>query len=240
MFLSRRAAAVASAVICLMASPAPATTFITTKLSDLAARSSAVIQGDLIATETLADTDGVPWTIYTVSVQAMLAGEFSGKEFRFRCIGGQIGNEGLSLAGAPRLTVGDSLVLFYAEGNRLCQIAGLEHGVFWRRKSATGNERLVNFEGRAIAGLGIDGPIFSGEKIVSAFAGSLEGPESLPGAPSDASKNSNGLPPSAEASTILDELVSFAATHVTRPRAIVSTTDLTGVPQIRSARSSQQ
>jgi len=224
------------AAIFTLASLAPATSFITTKLRDLAAITSAVVQGELVREAILVDADGVPWTIYTIAVEMMLAGEFKDKEFSFRCVGGRVGDQGLSLVSAPQLALGDSVVVFYTEGDRTCQVAGLEHGVFWRRSNAAGEQRLVNFEGRAIASIGAEGPVFSGEKIVSSAPNT---PEQVAAAhseptPAEEEERAASLPPPAAAATLLDELVAFSATHVTRPRTVVSTNDLSGAPRMAS------
>jgi hypothetical protein len=233
-------------------STATATTLKTTALSDLAALSTGVVQGDVIATKTLTDAKNVPWTVVTLAVENVLAGEFSDSEFSFRMVGGPTKNGGtLILVGSPVIQIGDSIVIFYDPTGH-CQVSGLELGVFWQRTNAQGQSRLVDFLGRAIASFSDQGPLFSGEVVPrpgSGASGINPTPE-VPSAtglvvnPVDGSISVQPLsalsggpptsapPPAADAATALDQLQAFSLLYVTQPKAILSTTDLTGADDL--------
>ncbi|MEO8185094.1 MAG: hypothetical protein ABI895_40325 [Deltaproteobacteria bacterium] len=214
------------------ASPAVATTFTTTALSDIAAVTSAVVQGEVTAKKTLLDARGVPWTIYTLAVDAMFAGEFAGREFSFRIIGGPISSSrGYSLVGAPMIMVGDSIVMFYTPADD-CQVMGLQFGVFWRRSNDRGEPRLVNFLDQAVASFSSRGPEFSGEIVRRSEADRNSIPDVI--APVDSQAETGAAkptsPPAADADVALDELQAFSATFVKNPIRVQSTTDLTALP----------
>jgi hypothetical protein len=212
-------------------SPAAATTFSTTALNDIAGFSSAAISGDVIAKKTLRDPKGVPWTIYTLAVDGVLAGEFAGSEFSFRVIGGENPDGStLVIVGTPQFAVGDSIVMLYDPAGA-CQVAGYEFGAFWRRTNEAGESRLVNYLGQAIASFAESGPLLSDEVIST--KGSLAQPAIA--AINDATKalaTTGVRPPAARADIALDQLQAFAFRYVVQATRVTSTSDLTNLPDL--------
>lgn len=211
-------------------SSATATTLKSTALSDIGRLSSAVVQGEVIGKKTLLDSKGVPWTIFTLAVDAMFAGEFAGKDLSFRIIGGPMSeNTGYYLVGAPRFAVGDSIVLFYNEKDE-CQVTGTEFGVFWRRDNESGESRLVDFRDQAVASFSEQGPVFSAESVPRAEAFGARSEPIFSSSEATSGAAVLNAPPAAEADLAIDELEAFAARYVTQPAAIKSTVDLAGTP----------
>jgi hypothetical protein len=218
------------AVLLAATDPASATTFSTTSLTDIARWSSAVIQGDVIAKKTLLDSTGLPWTIYTLAVNATFAGELAESEFSFRIIGGPTGNDGgYFLVGAPTIALGDSIVIFYDQRDE-CQVAGLEFGVFWRRDNERGESRLVDFRDHAVASFSARGVLLSGEVVPRAKVSGDPSAASVLKDDANAEMIGPNAAPAAAGAIALDELSAFARQYVTKPAAIKSTTDLTALP----------
>lgn len=223
-------AAVLSFACMLDATPAQATSLWSTKLSFTAGISSAVVQGVVQRTDNLVGADGVPWTIYSLEVQRVLAGQVSDSILGIRCIGGRNkdGNA-MIMFGAPRLRVGDTIIAFLQQGS-LCQVSGLEYGVFWKRTDSAGVERLVDFRGRVLAAMGGDDIMLSAEAIA---------PEKSDNAPELNALNAEGehlpasdsMPPPAAADDLIAELEAFSAAYVLRPDTLVSVVDLTEAPE---------
>jgi hypothetical protein len=231
-----RSGSAAALIVGLNTMDSQATSFPSTQLADLAELADAVIQGTVTRVESRLDAKGVPWTLYTMSVDSMLVGE-ADSELIFRCIGGPLPQDRLlQMVGAPVIELGESLVFLHRPGG-ICDVSGFENGMFWVRQNAAGEARLVNHEGFAIAGFDADGEIVSDEVVLSArqlaaAAGSVpsqdqEAPIGANGAAID-----NSLPPAAELQPILDELSAFAATYVTRPKRIVSVNGVADVPAL--------
>jgi hypothetical protein len=217
-----------------------------TDLKDLAGLSDAVVQGQLLSKDVLM-AGNVPWTIYTMSVDATLAGSVDGERLSFRCIGGPHDGDGyFMLTGTPQIEVGDQFVLFYSANEKLCQISGFELGVFWLANGAGGKARLVDHEGRALAALSERGKVVSGEvvQIRPGAVRTVPPPGSDPVSAADASARGVSAtmtsdtppPPAAEAAQILSELKQFVQTNVRTPRKVTSTTDLSALPELAPQR----
>jgi hypothetical protein len=184
----------------------------------------------------------VPWLLYTLSVERVLAGEMATRELTFRCIGGSLGQgRVLQMAGAPVIELEDSLVFLHNTGST-CDVAGFDHGMFWIRKNADGQARLVNREGWALGGFGTDDVMVSAERVLSArqkaaAAANQDTLATLPanhGGGSESARRSQ--PPAAPLEPLLEEFAAFAAAHVPRPRRIVSVNGVADTPDLGTSR----
>jgi hypothetical protein len=217
-----------------MTQPAQATTLASSKLADIAALSNAVVQGVVKSTVNLIDPQGVPWTIYYLAVDKVLAGQVADNMLGFRCVGGTAKDRALVLTGAPRIAVGDSIVAFLHQDG-LCQVSGLEYGVFWKRRGADGIERLVDFRGRALAAMGGDNIVLSSEIIPSEKRDNV--PEThTTNADHEDEEVLATRPPAAPVDAILSEMAAFSKAYLTTPDALRPTVDLTGVPSFQQDR----
>ena len=224
--------AIACAVLVLSLLPMPlsATTLKFRNLAEIVEFSSAVVRGTIVSQETLATPEGRPWTIYTLLVDEVMAGDVDSLELHVRCLGGP-NNDGsvTALVGAPILNVGDRIIAgLHQKG--LCQFSGFESGVLWEKVDASGKARLVNYEGRALAALSERNLILS-ELLVPAAAtsgvvsnvkfkdNSNRGLEALP-------------PPAADAIVMVAELRAFAVAHLTKNEVFRSTRHLDGLPAL--------
>jgi len=217
---------------CALVAPgsASATTLASTKLSDVTAMSTAVVQGVLKNTTNLVDGQGVPWTIYNLAVEKVLAGKVAETSLSFRCVGGTVGERTLVLSGTPRLAVGDSIVTFLHQDG-LCQVSGLEYGVFWKRTDAAGIERLVDYRGRVLAAMGGDNIVLSGEVVDSGRVENVPETHTTNADHEDPDVEA-GRAPAATADAILGEIEAFSKAYLTKPEALRSTVDLKGIPTL--------
>lgn len=214
---------------------ARATIFSSVDLSRFAAMSNAVVQGEVLSTANLIDRQGVPWTIYMLSVDKVLAGTVLEKVVGFRCIGGTNGDRRLVLSGTPRLAVGDSIVAFLHQDGE-CQLSGLEYGVFWKRKDAAGVERITDSRGRVLGAIGGDNPILSAEIISPERSPDIPETHASSADPEDEDSALLAPPPPAPAATILAELEAFSRAYVTKSAVLRTVVDLTGIPTFEQTR----
>lgn len=190
----------------------------------------AVVHGEVVDKQIVLADGHIPWTIYTVAVAGVFAGEFDGKRLSFRCIGGPApGGKTLSITDAPWFEVGEEIVFLYRKTG-LCQVHGRRTGVFWVRTKTNGDRRLVDYRDRAVASFGPKNAELSDEKVVRTARS---------GAAQRATEESFAQPrlsivPAADAGTLLNELQLFVKA-VKRPTRITSTTDLSGVPDLTPA-----
>lgn len=107
-------------VLLLLAAPGHATTLLWMDVGDLTRNSTAVLQGTVVAQETLSDLPGVPLNRVTVDVGEAFKGGIEGSVL--------VNNPGF--AGAPVFHVGDELILFVSSRNGSNVITGFQQGSF--------------------------------------------------------------------------------------------------------------
>lgn len=140
------------------------------------------------------------------------------------------------LSGTPQLAVGDEVVATLVQDG-ICQFAGLEHGVFWRKWDSGGHARIVDSRGRALASLGEKSPVLSSLRLGN--DASLGGTGLRPAVPAGPFTNERAAPaavegaaPAARAEVILEELRSFAEAYMHQGAPFRSTEDLHDAPAL--------
>lgn len=204
----------------IMATDASATWVERATLRVIAERSDAVIHGTVIRQESRENVDGLPWTFYTLQVLNVFAGEVSGAEFTFRCAGGLGTSSFTVVQGAPLFVIGDEIVLFYLEGEPVCQVSGFDQGVF-RRLSApsSGATTLVNNNGFEVEALSPDDVVLGSQLDWRIPEGLFTPGDERPVVIDH---------PVADVGLLLDEFDAFARTFAHRARHVSSTTDFAG------------
>lgn len=126
-------------------------------LPDLLDHSELLFSGRIIKKNVDVDQTGLPWTQYVFTDLDIIAGNYSEKEIRVRCAGGDTGTYVSVLVGTPEFEVGDEVVTFFDEDDGACQFTGWIQGalrIVRSRAPGAGNKRIVvDHRGNAIAGL---------------------------------------------------------------------------------------
>ena len=151
------------------------------RLSQLAHR---VIGGRI--TEVTASRDGNDGYIYSnvkVLVSRSNPGEWVGREYTFRMIGGELDGKSLHIADFPQMQVDDTVVLFLNDqpASVFGPTVGLWQGVFFVESDAAGVETVTDHQRQPVLGVRekqlLRGIRRTGEK--SALTGEDGGPQAM-------------------------------------------------------------
>ena len=147
-------------------------------------------QADLIAKTEVADVrcqwqntkDGkVITTTVTFKVLEAIKGT-SAPQFEFTQLGGQVGSDGMHIAGLPEWHKGERDILFVAgNGKVVCPLVGITHGRYWVVKES-GVEYVAKCDGAALADVSdVSSPVAeSKHNVVIPRALKVAGPNDSP------------------------------------------------------------
>jgi hypothetical protein len=144
-------------VVLLLARPAAASTVVSMDFADISQHARQVIGGRI--TSMVSEQDAASGYIYstvTVAVSAAVPAEFAGREYKFRMIGGQVGDKTLAISDFPQLQTDQSVVLFLADQTETVfgPTVGLWQGVFFvERDASTGKETITDHQRRRVLGV---------------------------------------------------------------------------------------
>lgn len=125
--------AIATAVaLAMFAMPAVASTFLAMDLKQLAAKSDAVVRGEVLSVRAFWDPDHTTILSEAVlRVDERLWGDVFGGEIAVRSVGGRVGDHQILADGFPKFEVGDEVVLFIRQrDDRSLQVTGFQLGHF--------------------------------------------------------------------------------------------------------------
>lgn len=136
-------------LLCLLAAgPAHATTVVPPRFDELVAEAEVIVRATPVARETRRETapDGtaILRTYVTLAVERTLKGPAT-ERLTLAFLGGELGDEAMTVRGAPRLEPGATDYVFIAGNGRVfCPLVGLGHGRFRvLRDGAGGREYLA-------------------------------------------------------------------------------------------------
>ena len=163
MDMSARKLALATAA-CLAAAPlAHATIMLPMSLEDLAHESSTVVRARVLAKE--AGWDEARQRIYTTTtmavVETVFATEKLAAEIRVRTLGGEVGEVGMKVSGAPDIKIGEETLLFLRDDHLPGQflVVGMNQGRFRLEENNGRTIAVPSNEGIAFASPGADGVV---------------------------------------------------------------------------------
>lgn len=98
-------------------------------------------------------------TVVTFKVEEVVKGS-TPATFEFTQLGGQVGEDGMHIAGLPQWRVGERDYLFVAgNGKVVCPLVGITHGRYWIVKEG-GIEYVAKADGAALADVaGVSAPV---------------------------------------------------------------------------------
>jgi len=148
--------------LCLLGavlSPAPlaASTVVAMDFADISQRARHVIGGRI--TSVVSEQDAASGYIYstvTVAVSEAVPAEYAGREYKFRMIGGQVGDNTVTISDFPQLQTDQGVVLFLQDetGTVFGPTVGLWQGVFFvERDASSGKESITDHQGRRVLGV---------------------------------------------------------------------------------------
>lgn len=127
----------AAALIGLWASDASATLSEALSLADLVHDADHVVLVTCVDERALRDAHGRIVTDYAVTVEDVMGGSASaGDSLTVRRLGGELGDLGMTIAGEPRLAVGERYVLFLRDMSGVLRPVGMSQGVLPVRERA--------------------------------------------------------------------------------------------------------
>lgn len=92
--------------------------------------SEAIVFGEVTDKAFATDSDGNPWTQYTIRPIEVLGGSVKGSAMTVRCFGGPVEGGYVRASGTPAIEKGQRWLLFYDSRDPFCELAGWEQGAF--------------------------------------------------------------------------------------------------------------
>ena len=137
--LTRYAALCAAAALALTAATAGATIIDALTMEQLVARADHIVVATVVERTSLWNGHGQIATDVTLQVERSLEGDSQpGQPLVVRRIGGEVGDVGMTVAGAPRFEVGGRYLLFLERRGEHLRTVGMSQGVMPVRNGATG------------------------------------------------------------------------------------------------------
>lgn len=102
-------------VIVATGEPSPATTVLRFDDRELAERAEEILRGRLLDRQSYFDASGMIVTAYTFAVDEVMKGDGIGSTFTLVQPGGQVGDQGLYIAGVAQFRPGEESVIFVAQ-----------------------------------------------------------------------------------------------------------------------------
>lgn len=102
----------------------------TVDLKRVVQNSEAIVFGEVTEKAFATDSNGNPWTQYTVRPIEVLGGSVKGSALTIRCFGGLVEGGYVRASGTPAIEKGERWLLFYDSRDQFCELAGWEQGAF--------------------------------------------------------------------------------------------------------------
>lgn len=228
------------AAIILLAPTAPvrATVMVKHSLKEVAEHAEAVFLGQVTQVKSEVDkASGWVWSLYTFSVERVLAGEIAEKSTSLRCLGGTADGRAMRTDGMPLLSQGERVLVFAdVDESPLCQFAGWELGVF-RFRTVAGEDVLTDSTGDAVVSLGADNPTLARVALDALPAsGQITAPSTAVSGTPDPNRGAPATKAPVDAQAVIEEFGNFVSAHAIRATTLKPTVEVIGPPMQRATR----